>query len=222
MTKRLLPILLLLAAATTIHAQEFEPGPPADRDSVTKSFFLSANHSAVANSNTENRSGYGAGLSLAWPAESRVQAIVGIEYNLLRQFKHYEQFTNSSEYYNATYTMHVISQPITVRLNLGKKKQWFVEGGWYFDVATNSRVKGDFVQHETSGIAAQALQANHTSNAGFDGSIDGYTLAVGYLRQLKRRAVFVKAEFRYSEDKLLDAREDFYSRYSKISAGIAF
>ena len=217
-----LSLLFLLAGLAACAQRPNEALRPADRDSLAKHFYLSPNFTLVQNSNTENRAGFGAGAALSWPAESRVQLIMGVEYNQTRQFKAVEEFTERATYFTTTYTMYGISQPITGRVYLGRWQNWFLEGGGYLDFNIGGRLEGFYqLRDEDTGNVVE-VQRYTTQRAGWRRATPGVCMAVGFRDYIGNILVHVKPEIKYSGEKIWDGPEDFYNSYVRISAGVSF
>lgn len=123
--------LILISVSNSFYGQD-----------VNEWFFdeadISFNRTNVADSNTENRNGFGIGVYHSFFPEDRVNLIFGVEYNRTNQFKrsmyegHYATATDLS------YHLNLASFPVGARLNFGNKFKVFIEAGGYADLMIKS------------------------------------------------------------------------------------
>ena len=71
-----------------------------------------------------------------------VNLTFGVEYNRTNQFKKSMYLGHYAHSTDITYNLNMISFPVGVRLNVGKKIKVFLEGGGYADLMIKSTSKG--------------------------------------------------------------------------------
>jgi len=185
---------------------------------------LSLNRTTVANGNTHNRFGFGAGFYCPFFDQKRCNLIVGLEYNRNSLFIEYMN-TNGKfggGNYNTTYTINNISVPVCFRVNIGQKVKFFVEAGTFFDLAIFGREKGTYKVILNNPIDSTTTKIDRP----FDNKIAykmpnfGIQGGIGLRIPIKQYEILLKGDYKWGMRNLID---NYYgiirNRYWRFSVG---
>lgn len=193
------------------------------RDWFLDEINISANRTNLKNDNTDDRNGFGLGVSHSFMSEKRLNIILGIEYNRTSQFKKsiYEgHFTSSKD---VTYTLNSLSVPFLVRFNFGYKGSFFVETGFFSDFMISSNRKGtknSFYSVNSQPPAYHETQFNE--NARLQTSA-GISFGLGTRIPIGKNELIIKPDYKYGISELRDLSMDhIYCRYLRLVIGMKF
>jgi len=137
MKHHFLILFFIIVSSQFLYTQELEK-----KTLYSLEVMISLNRTTVADENTHNRFGFGAGLYYPFFDQKRCNLVVGLEYNKNNMFFEYISAGKYSTKYNTTYNINNIGIPVCFRVNMGKKVFFFVEAGTFVDFAISRREKG--------------------------------------------------------------------------------
>jgi hypothetical protein len=190
-------------------------------------FTISTNKTIVADENTKDRFGFGAGIYHVFLKQKKLNLISGVEFTNTNQFKYSGTNINKYAYSrDVTYHMNTVSIPFSVRFNMGKKTRFFFETGVYLDVNITGRMTGTIFSArqvvDSTGqyhlVGYEGRLDEHSSLKGFNGGASG---GIGVSIPLSSKLdLLIKSDYRYGIRDLSDYNEDFFIRYIRAVVGI--
>jgi hypothetical protein len=205
--------LLLIPLCNSFYAQD-----------VNELFFdeasVSFNRTNLADTNTENRNGFGLGVYHSFFAKSLVNLTFGVEYNRTNQFKKYlyEGFYAKST--DVSYNMNIISFPVGLRVNMGSKIKLFIEGGAYADLMIKATRKGTlhtYNPHVNDSIAYKDIPIDEKADLS---SVIGLYTGLGVRIPVSAFELVIKGDYKYGLKELYSYFESINNTYWRISIGI--
>jgi hypothetical protein len=214
--KQCFTLFFLLSIFHLSHSQEKKSLP-----FFFNEFHISVNRSALADANTENKFGFGAGISRLVMRQKKLNFIFGFEYNLNRQLKKqmYEghfAFSDHSEY-----TINNLSIPLSLRYNLGNVTRLFLESGTFLDLSIGSQRKGSmhtFFPDQNNNIVYKEYTVK--GKAGLAPLNYGLSGGVGLRLPFKKNELIIKTNYRFGWRNLYSGMGAIYNRYVTVSIGI--
>ena len=156
-------------------------------------FTISLNRTTVADKNTQDRFGFGAGLYYAFFNQKRCNLITGLEYNRNVQFKKSLYGGRSYNYYNVTYIINYLGIPAYFRVNIGKRTKFFVETGAFFDFLVFGKTPDKV-------------------NFGISGGI-------GLRIPIQKHEILLKGDYKWGMRNLYDYHDYIYNKYWRFTLG---
>lgn len=196
-------------------------GQKATDNFIFNEFNISLNKTTLPTGDFEQQLGFGIGAFHSIMNQKKVNFILGLEYNLNRQFLNntYEgHFANAT---NVQYTIHNMSIPFNLRYNIGKNIRVFIELGGFLDLIVNSKRKG--VMHTYFPGENNTIVYNEFTfkeNAKITSPNFGICGGIGIKIPVKMRELIIKTDYKFGMRELNSAGTDFYIRYFRISIGI--
>lgn len=181
-------------------------------------FHLGITQTNVRDQNTENRTGFGLGVSRKLGKWKHLGAVIGLEYNLTRQLKHSVYGGHFYSYSEVTYSLGTLTIPLLIRLTIGRKPGLNLELGGYGEFLHYNRRHGTYV----STIPGQPVVTNSFSS-GTDLSRFNYgsSLGAGIELPLAAYTLILKAEYRAGQTDLGTSHAlTFFNQYFRFSAGL--
>jgi hypothetical protein len=185
-------------------------------DEVTVSF----NRTNLANDNTENRNGFGAGVYHSFWADKKANLVIGIEYNRTNQFKKnmYEgHYANATD---LTYHLNMVSFPVGGRYNFGTNIRVFIEAGGYADLMLKSTREGimhTYFPDENNQVVYKDYPIDE--KAKLSSSLGIYS-GLGIRIPVSSFEVVVKGDYRLGLMDLYSYMDTIENIYWRISIGI--
>lgn len=175
-----------------------------------REFSLSLNRTNVSQYHAEDRLGFGTGMYAVFRPSKKLNPLIGIEYNLTRQFVESEYRSHFSSNSDVTYIMHNISIPFSIRCHFGNKVQFFVEPGIFVNLMVGSRKKGTY--HSDFGPPS-----SFNESAGSDRNF-GPQLGIGSKIPLGKVEAIVKVDYKFTMPFLYN--DDIYNNYFRLMVGV--
>ncbi len=180
---------------------------------------ISFNRTALKDSGSENRNGFGLGVYHSFFSKSTVNLIFGVEYNRTSQFRKSLYVSHYAHSTDITYNLNMISFPVGLRLNVGNKIKVFLEGGGYADLMIKSNSKG--ILHTY--LPDQNGQVVYKDTP-FDGKANlsntlGVYSGLGVRIPVSLFELVIKGDYKYGFADL-SSTDGIYNRYWRISIGI--
>jgi hypothetical protein len=181
-------------------------------------FHLSITQTNVSNRNTENRIGFGLGVSRKFGKKKHFGAVLGLEYNLTRQLKYSVYGGHFYSYNEVIYTLGALTIPLKIRLVIGRKPGLILEAGGYGELIHYNRRHGTTV----TSSPGQPIQKTEFSS-GTDLSLLNYgpSLGTGIELPIATLTLILKAEYRTGQIDLgPSSATDIFNRYFRFSVGL--
>ncbi len=184
----------------------------------TGEYFLSVNRTTLYDDNTENRSGFGAGVNFFYNSDKRFSMLTGIEYNYTRQFKYeFEEgrWCQSSDW---DISMHLISLPVGFRYRPGSRKKFLLESGVFVDIPFKSTNTGEMCCYSPDfqnpgnmiGGCRQVTESGRIS-PGF-----GVYAGVGYRIPISKVDLILMPDYKFVINRLDAHMEVMHNRYVRL------
>jgi hypothetical protein len=198
---------------------EVSKGQDAD-DFFFDEFHISLNRTALENSNTHDRYGFGLGIYHSFRSEKKLNIVFGLEFNRTSQFKKHMYAGHFANATDLTYNINCISIPIGIRVNLGSKTKVFIETGGFADLVINANRTGAMHTY----IPDENNQLNYTmteidEKVSLSNSI-GLHLGVGVRIPLSTYELVIKPDYKFGINKLYSYQDDIFSRYFRLNVGL--
>jgi hypothetical protein len=181
---------------------------------------ISFNRTNLADDNTENRNGFGAGVYHSFFAEKMANLTFGIEYNRTNQFKrsmyegHYAQATD------LTYHLNLASFPVGARVNFGSEIKIFIEAGGYADLVIKSTRKGTmhtYFPDDNNQVVNKIFPIDEKAKLS---SVMGLYAGLGVRIPVSTFEVVVRGDYRHGLRDLYSYMDSITNDYWRISIGI--
>lgn len=178
-------------------------------------FTLSGNRTLVADANTQNRLGFGAGIYHVFKRDALFSPYLGFEYNMASQFKSKVAEKFHTLAYDVTYYVHGISIPFAMRMNLGMRHLFFIDAGGYADL--------NFYAEQSGRAKSIVLYTNYdiTGPANLTGPDAGFSVGGGIALPRGKNRLFVKAEYKHGFINIGFEPTSVYNRYFRLMAGFS-
>lgn len=212
--------IIMVLCNSLVYAQEPEKEK---RIYPINEFVFSLNRTTVADGNTKDRFGFGAGLYHAFFDKKRCNLITGLEYNrnsqLKKQINTYDAW--GSKNYNVTYSINNFGIPVCFRVNIGQKVRFFVEAGAFFDFIILGREKGtnETVIYNPIDSTRQQYDGPINNKASYNVPNFGIQGGVGLRIPVQKHEILLKGDYKWGVRNLNDHPEYIYSRYWRLSIG---
>jgi hypothetical protein len=180
---------------------------------------VSFNRTNLNNSNTENRNGFGVGLYHSFFSNDRANLTFGLEYNRTNQFKKYLYESRYTHTTDMTYNMHVVSIPVGLRINAGRKIKVFLETGFYADLMIKSRRSGMMHTNYPRDTGVVVNEVYHVNEKVKLPNSVGLYAGLGIRIPVSRFELILRPDYKYGLNKLYSYRDDIYNRYWRITLG---
>lgn len=208
-----LSLLLLIFLCNSLLAQD-----------VNELFFdevsISFNQTNLADSNTENRNGFGVGVYHSFFPENSVNLTFGIEYNRTSQFKHSMYEGHYATATDLTYHLNIASFPLGARLNIGKKIRFFIEAGGYADLVVKSTRKGimhTYFPDENGQVVNKTFPIDEKAKLS---SVMGVYSGLGIRIPVSTFEMVIKGDYKLGLQDLYSYMDSITNTYWRISIGI--
>ena len=183
-------------------------------------FQVSLNRSLLQDANTADRFGFGVGIYHAFGQNKTALLVAGIEYNRGSQFKENMYHGPVSNYSDVVYTLNCLSLPLTLRVNLGPSRKFFVETGGFADFMLYSNQQGtshNYGVDENNQLVYTKGQFDQ--NAHLPDSF-GLSVGLGFRLAMANYAICIKPEYKIGLTELYDYQDVMYNRYLKIALSL--
>jgi len=184
-------------------------------------FTVSINRTAINDNNTENRSGFGAGIYHSSSDRKKVNFVFGFEYNRTSQFKEGMPESRWAHSSNVTLYINTISVPLSARVNFGKATKAFVEAGFYLEFNGKAKKEGTMSgfspNEDLTGIIE--YEYDYSKKSDIKTLNFGPSLGVGLKIPLGKHKIIVKADYKYGVKNLSQYRSTILNRYFRLSMG---
>jgi hypothetical protein len=189
-------------------------------------FTISANKTTVADANTSDRFGFGAGVYHTFLKQKKINLISGVEFNNTSQFKKLGTYSSKfASSYDITYHVYSVSIPFSARFNFGKKTKFFMEAGAYIDLNFGSNMKGRIVS-----ARSEIDSTGHYYFVVHEGQLDtgadlkflnaGASGGIGVSIPLNSKIdLILKSDYRFGIRNLIDT-DAFFNRYLRLVVGL--
>jgi opacity protein-like surface antigen len=183
-------------------------------------FSVSVNRTNLQNDNTEDRYGFGLGAYHSFRSDKKLNIVFGVEYNRTGQFKKSMYEGHFAHTTDLTYTIHCISIPVGIRLNMGSKTKVFIETGGFTDLIIRANRKGKmhtYLPDEYNQI--------HNTVTDFDEKVKlsnsiGLYFGVGIRIPVSTYELVAKPEYKFGINKLYSYQDDIFNRYFRLNVGL--
>jgi hypothetical protein len=206
-------LLLLISLCNSFYAQD-----------VNEWFFdevnISFNRTNLANDNTENRNGFGAGVYHSFFADNMVNLKFGIEFNHTNQFKRSMFEGHYATASNLSYNLNMASFPLGGRLNIGRKVRFFIEAGGYADLMLKSTRKGTmdtYFPDENNQVVHKTFQIDEKAKLS---SVMGVYSGVGIRIPVAFFELVLKGDYKLGLQDLYSYMDTINNTYWRVSIGI--
>jgi hypothetical protein len=176
-------------------------------------FSLSANHTNLANDNTENRTGFGIGAYYSLMPERRFNVFFGFEFNRTSQFKTSIYEGKVSQSTNVTYHINTVSVPVACRVNFGSKTRVFIETGPFLDL--NVRLRAEGTRQSYNGGRTE-----YNETFGATGLVLGTSVGIGMKFPIKNNELIVKTDYKYGFNPVSAYSEEVRNDYFRLMLGL--
>jgi hypothetical protein len=205
--------LLLIPLCNSFYAQD-----------VNELFFdeasFSFNRTNLADTNTENRNGFGLGVYHSFFAKSLVNLTFGIEYNRTNQFHKYMYEGFYSHLTDLSYNINMISFPVGLRFNMGNNFKVFFEAGGYADLVIKATKKGIMHTYNPHVNDSSAYQDFPIDGKADISSVLGFYTGLGLRIPVSLFELVIKGDYKYGLQNLNSYSDAITNTYWRISIGI--
>jgi len=212
-------IIIVILGSQFLYTQELDK-----KKFFSPEIMISLNRTTVADRNTHDRFGFGAGIYFPFFDKKRCNLIVGLEYNRNTLFKKYMS-TNGKwggGNYNTTYDINNIGIPVCLRVNMGKKIKFFIEAGAFFDLAVFGREKGTYKVVIINPIDSTTTKIDRTFNSKISYKMPNFGIqgGIGLRIPIQKYEILLKGDYKWGMRNLID---NYYGiirdRYWRFSVG---
>ena len=186
---------LLVVCGFAVHLN----GQNSDKAFVFDEFSVSANLTVpyhFSKSHIGNYFGAGLGAYHTFRRDKHFNIMLGLEYNYTSQYVGYMHDSHFSNYDNIITRNHIISIPISARINLGQKTKFFIEPGIFVDIAFVKQNIGDYsysIPKSDSGYDS----GNKKVNELYFGLNAGFSMGTGVVIPAQKIDFLIKADYRF-------------------------
>jgi hypothetical protein len=210
--------LSLLLSSFCVFAQEVEK----EKKIIPIEFTLSLNRTTLADENTQDRFGFGAGAYFRFFNPKRCHLVVGLEYNRNNLFIEY--MTTNGKWgagnYNTTYGINNIGIPVSFRVNMGKKAIFFIETGVFFDLFIFGREQGTYkVFLNTVDSTTTNIDRSFENKIFYKMPNFGLLGGIGLRIPIQKWEIILKGDYKWGIRDLTDIEGYVYSKYWRFSVG---
>ena len=193
-----------------------------DKNPVISEILISVNKTMVSDYNTEDRWGFGLGVSHAFLPAKVLNVMFGAEYNHVRQFKYTAFSGRMFHIYDLTYMVNSISIPLGVRINAGKNAKVFIETGGFTDISVHSRRKGtqeDY--HIVPNEIYEIITTSFNNKIGLKPSV-GLYIGAGLRIAIFRYELIIKSDYKHGLNNMDFNPDNLKCSYVRLAVGLKF
>lgn len=183
-------------------------------------FWISFNRTNLQDDNTEDRNGFGLGVSHSFMSDKTLNLVFGIEYNRTSQFKNYMYEGHFANATDLTYNLNCLSIPIGLRVNVGSKIKVFIETGGFADLVIKANRTGTmhtYLPDENNQIYYTETDINEKASLS---SSFGLYLGLGIRIQISEYELVIKPDYKFGINKLYSYHDDIFNRYFRLNIGL--
>jgi hypothetical protein len=187
---------------------------------------VSGNRTFMQSDYREGRYGFGAGIYHAFLKEHRLNILLGLEYNRTGQFFDYIYNGRFSHHEDVTYHFNNLAVPLGLRVSLGRKTKFFIEGGGYADIPLYTKAQGRYYysypvfNEDTVYMVSGQGEFNEKSESA---SSVGIYFGGGVIIPSSKVSWIIKSDYKYGLTAILnDGYLSSDSRYLRLMVGVRF